>query len=139
MHTDVHGFFLRGVDEGDVRFGEAVVDGVGGMDPAGVGDGEELDRAGEPFAEEGVEADVGVGVVVVDEGEFTEGADGDAEFFGDFTDGAGFGGFAGVALAAGEFPVAAEDGVGFAFADEELLVGLVEDDGDGDFDGAGGR
>ena len=105
----------------------------GGGDPAGFGDLEEGDLAGDVAAEEGVKADVGVGVFVFDDVAGAGDGDGEIGFLFDFAEGAGFGGFVGLALTAGEFPVAAEDGVGFAFADEDVAGG-VEDDGNGDFD-----
>lgn len=122
------------MDEGGVGFGELVAEDVLGFDPLGVGDGEELEVAADVLADKGVEPHVGVGIFVFDSGKLAQGADDEGDFFTDFADGTALGGFAVVALAAGELVVAGEDGVVLAPADEHVRVRGVEDDGDADVD-----
>lgn len=122
------------MDESVVGFGELVAEDVLRFDPLGVGDGEELEVAADVLADKGVEPHVGVRVFVFDGGEFTQGANDEGDFFTDFADSAALGGFAVVALTAGKFVIAGEDGVVLAPADEHVGVRGVEDDGDANVD-----
>jgi hypothetical protein len=134
LRAEVFPSFARRLKEVEVGGGKVVADDVAGFDPHRGLDGEELGDAALVLAEERVEADAGVGVVVLDRGEGGAGGDDDAEFFSNFAHRTLGEGFAGVALTAGEFPEAAEDGVVHALADEDFFHALIEDDGDGDDD-----
>src|SRR5688500_3748731 len=94
------------VDQWFVGGGEGVVEQGAGVDPAGVLAGEErrLVAAGGEAAEVGVEADAGGGVVVLDRVERFDRVDADRQLFGEFAGEALSGGFARLALAAGELP-----------------------------------
>jgi len=85
------------------------------------------------LAEIGVKSNMGGGVVELDGGEGFEDVDVDREFFFQFAEESLFEGFGGLVFAAGEFPEAAEGGVGVALADQDAP--RSENDADGDFDG----
>lgn len=108
------------MEEAGVGSGEL----VGGEFCAGnPGDGEAMNRAGlalKQFAAEEFEADGFFGVGVGDFLDFLMDGDFDGEFLAEFTREALLEGFAGVELAAGEFPKAAEMLVERALGDEKL-------------------
>lgn len=127
----------RFFNEGFIRRRETVRSQFGWRYPSAGLAFEVLDFAGLVLADERMQADGGVGVVVLDGRELRDRAGADGEFFAKLAFEALLEGFVGLALAAGELPVAAEFIVALALADEHLPG--AADDGDGGIDPRHGR
>ena len=102
------------------------------FEPFGVEVFEEFEFAGGEGAEVVVEDEVEVGVVNLNGADELVDGDVGVEFFFDFADEGGFGGFAGLDFAAGEFPLAFVVAVA-ALGGEDFVVGF--DDGGDDVEG----
>jgi hypothetical protein len=109
-------------DEGVVGGRESVFEQAGRGDPFQPLAADGLRDAVGVGAEVRVQADADGRVVVFDDVEGTDRSDADRELLVQFTREALLKGFVRLALAAGEFPVAAEVAFGLALADEYVAV-----------------